>query len=116
MNYPRVVHIYVYDICFAIQCAMPCQVLQLFSGQTEWIGPMEQPFLNIACIKEDIHEGVTTHRELDVTNMLSFVASLTPFSDNNQSPRNMYQCQMGKQSMGTPAHSLTPHKTDNKVR
>ncbi len=76
---------------------------------------MEQPFINIACIKEDIHEGITAHRELDATNILSFVASLTPFSDNNQSPRNMYQCQMGKQSMGTPAHSLTPHKTDNKV-
>ena len=34
--------------------------------------------------------------------MLSIVASLTPFSDYNQSPRNMYQCQMGKQTMGTP--------------
>lgn len=34
--------------------------------------------------------------------MLSVVASLTPFSDFNQSPRNMYQCQMGKQTMGTP--------------
>lgn len=41
--------------------------------------------------------------------------SLTPFSDYNQSPRNMYQCQMGKQTMGTAAHSLTPHKTDNKM-
>lgn len=35
--------------------------------------------------------------------MLSVVASLTPYSDFNQSPRNMYQCQMGKQTMGTPA-------------
>ncbi len=35
--------------------------------------------------------------------MLSVVASLTPYSDYNQSPRNMYQCQMGKQTMGTPA-------------
>ena len=34
--------------------------------------------------------------------MLSVVASLTPWSDYNQSPRNMYQCQMGKQTMGTP--------------
>ena len=34
--------------------------------------------------------------------MLSVVASLTPYSDYNQSPRNMYQCQMGKQTMGTP--------------
>ena len=35
--------------------------------------------------------------------MLSIAASLTPFSDYNQSPRNMYQCQMAKQTMGTPA-------------
>ncbi len=35
--------------------------------------------------------------------MLSVVASLTPYSDFNQSPRNMYQCQMAKQTMGTPA-------------
>ena len=34
--------------------------------------------------------------------MLSIVASMTPFSDYNQSPRNMYQCQMAKQTMGTP--------------
>ena len=26
--------------------------------------------------------------------MLSLIASLTPFSDFNQSPRNMYQCQV----------------------
>jgi DNA-directed RNA polymerase I subunit RPA2 len=35
--------------------------------------------------------------------MLSDIANFTPFSDFNQSPRNMYQCQMGKQTMGTPA-------------
>ena len=34
--------------------------------------------------------------------MLSVVASMTPYSDYNQSPRNMYQCQMAKQTMGTP--------------
>lgn len=45
----------------------------------------------IACLKEDVRPGLTTHRELDPTNMLSLVASLTPFSDYNQSPRNMYQ-------------------------
>jgi hypothetical protein len=46
--------------------------------------------------------------------MLSLAASLTPFSDLNQSPRNMYQCQMGKQTMGTPMHAF-PHRADNKV-
>ena len=44
-----------------------------------------------------------THAETHPMAMLSVVASLTPFSDFNQSPRNMYQCQMGKQTMGTPA-------------
>lgn len=46
--------------------------------------------------------------------MLSVIASLTPYSDYNQSPRNMYQCQMGKQTMGTPAIALQ-HRTDGKL-
>jgi DNA-directed RNA polymerase I subunit RPA2 len=78
------------------------------------IGPLEQSFMDIACLEEDIREGITTHQELDPMNMLSLIASLTPFSDQNQSPRNMYQCQMGKQTMGTPCHSL-PHRADNKL-
>lgn len=47
--------------------------------------------VQIACLADDVRPGLTTHRELDPTNMLSLVASLTPFSDYNQSPRNMYQ-------------------------
>lgn len=89
-------------------------VLQRATGKTELIGPMEQAFMDIACLDEDIREGITTHQELDPTNMLSLIANLTPFSDQNQSPRNMYQCQMGKQTMGTPGHSL-PFRTDNKL-
>ena len=89
-------------------------VLQRATGKTEMIGPMEQAFMDIACLDEDIREGITTHQELDPTNMLSLIANLTPFSDQNQSPRNMYQCQMGKQTMGTPAHSL-PYRVDNKL-
>ena len=89
-------------------------VLQLTSGQTEMIGPLEQAFMDIACLDEDVREGITTHQELDPMNMLSLIASLTPFSDQNQSPRNMYQCQMGKQTMGTPCHSL-PYRPDNKL-
>ncbi|KAL7545410.1 hypothetical protein ACHAWF_008756 [Thalassiosira exigua] len=89
-------------------------VLQRATGRTEYVGPMEQPFMDIACLPEDVREGITTHQELDPANMLSLIASLTPFSDYNQSPRNMYQCQMGKQTMGTPGHSL-PHRADNKL-
>ena len=35
-----------------------------------------------------------THRELTQHAILSEMACLTPFSDFNQSPRNMYQCQV----------------------
>lgn len=89
-------------------------VLQLASRRVEWISPLEQVFLDIAVKSTEIREGETTHLELSPTNMLSAIASLTPFSDFNQSPRNMYQCQMGKQTMGTPYHSH-PHRCDNKV-
>lgn len=70
--------------------------------------------MEVALLPSDLRPGVTTHQELDPTNMLSLIASLTPFSDYNQSPRNMYQCQMGKQTMGTPVTSY-PHRVDNKM-
>jgi len=89
-------------------------VLNISAGKMEMIGPMEQPFLDIACLPEDVREGITTHQEIDPTNILSLIASLTPFSDYNQSPRNMYQCQMAKQTMGTPFHSF-PHRPDNRI-
>lgn len=46
--------------------------------------------------------------------MLSILAGLTPFSDYNQSPRNMYQCQMAKQTMGTASHNGS-YRADNKA-
>ena len=52
-----------------------------------------------------------THSEFHPSAMLSVVASLTPYSDYNQSPRNMYQCQMGKQTMGKPAQVRDPPTT-----
>jgi DNA-directed RNA polymerase I subunit RPA2 len=70
--------------------------------------------MDIACMEDDVVPGVTTHQEVAPTHILSVIANLTPFSDFNQSPRNMYQCQMGKQTMGTPAHALS-HRTDNKL-
>jgi DNA-directed RNA polymerase I subunit RPA2 len=99
---------------FTISARMVRPVLQRATGKTEMIGPLEQAFMDIACLDEDIREGISTHQELDPMNMLSLIASLTPFSDQNQSPRNMYQCQMGKQTMGTPCHSLA-YRSDNKL-
>ena len=80
----------------------------------EWIGAYEQLNMEIAVMSRDYQAGLTTHQEIAPTFIFSVLASLTPFSDHNQSPRNMYQCQMGKQSMATPYHSH-PYRTDNKV-
>ncbi|KAM0684280.1 hypothetical protein MDAP_000048 [Mitosporidium daphniae] len=94
----------------------------------ELIGTFEQVFLNIALQGEEYGSGdpstglpatlaaavLPTHVEGVPTNILSVVANLTPFCDFNQSPRNMYQCQMAKQSMGTPLHAF-PFRSDSKL-
>lgn len=80
----------------------------------DYVGPYEQPYMSIACVDQEIVSGESTHVEFDPTNILSILANMTPFSDFNQSPRNMYQCQMGKQTMGTPGAAIR-YRTDNKM-
>lgn len=41
-----------------------------------------------------------THCEIHPSLTLGIVASMIPFSDHNQSPRNIYQCAHAKQAMG----------------
>jgi DNA-directed RNA polymerase I subunit RPA2 len=89
-------------------------VKHLGLNKKDYIGPHEQPYMSIACTPAEILPGTSTHVEFDPTNILSILANMTPFSDFNQSPRNMYQCQMGKQTMGTPANALA-HRSDNKL-
>jgi len=66
------------------------------------IGPIEQMFLNIGLFNTKQKQDF---QELDENNFLSILANLTPLSNHNQSPRNMYQCQMLKQSMTHMNHN-----------
>ena len=80
------------------------RVHNLIHNREELISPFEQVYLSIAVEECDIRSD-SSHQELKDENILSIVAGMIPFLEYNQSPRNMYQCQIGKQTMGTPFHN-----------
>ena len=50
----------------------------------------------------------TTHCEIDPLTLLGAVAGLIPHPNHNQSPRNTYQCAMGKQ-----VHIVTDFRSES---
>uniref|UniRef100_A0A182Y5R7 DNA-directed RNA polymerase subunit beta n=1 Tax=Anopheles stephensi TaxID=30069 RepID=A0A182Y5R7_ANOST len=80
-------------------------VQNLLCNKPELIGSFEQVYMDICVTTDEAYQNLTTHMELAKTSFLSNLAQLIPMPDCNQSPRNMYQCQMGKQTMGTPCHN-----------
>ncbi|XP_030383724.1 DNA-directed RNA polymerase I subunit RPA2 [Scaptodrosophila lebanonensis] len=83
-------------------------------NKIEYIGTLEQVYMEIAIDKKEVYPDFTTHLELAKTSFMSNLANLIPMPDYNQSPRNMYQCQMGKQTMGTPCLNW-PKQAANKL-
>jgi len=79
-------------------------------GNLELIDANEEENCLVAMSDEDLSTK-NSHMELFPASMFGIAASIIPYPEHNQSPRNTYESAMAKQSLGfsSPTYPISPH-------